>query len=143
MIQVVPFLSHHVNDLIPYMSLLQVHDPLDYGIMLAADSYSFSGVRDGKVIGAAGIHPIHSGVGQAWALLSPDIRKEKFFLHRECKRRIYSAIELGLFHRIEIIVDAKFKEAIQWAGVLGFRYEGTRHMYGPDGSDYFSYAITK
>jgi RimJ/RimL family protein N-acetyltransferase len=143
MIEVIPFKCEHAYSLKDYMSLLQVHSVEAYGRLLEADATAFTGVCDGRVIGAAGVHPIHEGVGQAWALLSPEVRRAKFFLHREVKRRMRELLELGLFHRLEIIVHSNFAEAIIWADRLGFIFEGISPMYGPDGSDYHRFGLTK
>jgi RimJ/RimL family protein N-acetyltransferase len=143
MIHVIPFKKEHTLELKEFMSLLQIHDPMEYGAVLEADPLSFSGIKDGRIIGAAGIHPIHPGVGRAWALLSGEVRNAEFFLHRQVKRRLPAFIEIGDFHRVETVVRTNFPDGYFWAERLGFIHEGILKKYGPDGSDYHSFAITK
>lgn len=143
MIQVIPFKKEHALDLKDFMSLLQIHDPLEYGAVLESNPISFSACVDGKIIGAAGIHPLHPGVGRAWALLSMEVRKAAFFLHRAVKRRLPGLIEVGSFHRVELVVRRHFPDGYFWAERLGFQDEGLLKKYGPDGSDYHIFALTK
>ncbi len=141
MIHVIPFEPKHAVELAHAMSLLQVLEPSEYGRLLAHDPIAFSGECDGRIVGAAGIHPLHHGVGRAWALLTDEVRAARFFLHREIKLRLPTLIEVGKFHRVECVVADSYTAAHRWAERLGFTHEGILHGYGPDGSDYHSYAI--
>jgi len=112
------------------------NDPLAYAKELWVEGLSFSALDENKeVIGCAGVKPLWRGVGVAWTMLSCDILKHPFFLHRAVKRELTRiAIERKL-HRVELIVMEGFEAGKKWARALGFESEGVRKQYTPDKQD--------
>ncbi len=143
MIEIVPFKKEHVftfKDMVMAFKTLPVDE---YGQALEKDPIAFTALKDGEILGAAGIHPIHEGVGLAWTLLLPEIKKEVFFLHRAVKSRVMNYFEIGYFHRIEMIVKCDHAQGINWANHLGFTVEAKLRKYGVDQSDFFLYSLVK
>jgi RimJ/RimL family protein N-acetyltransferase len=111
------------------------NDPLAYARELAIPGLSFTGRKDGQVIGCAGLKPMWGGVALAWSMLSPEVRKHPFFLHRTVKRELERLARSCGFHRVELIVMQGFEAGKAWAKALGFESEGIRRKYTPDKQD--------
>ena len=141
-ISVVPLCPDHLERLTlqPAQSL---HQPMladaAYRRALAEPGCSWAGLVDGAVIGAAGIMPLHPGVGRAWALIGGLPTPLWLALTRAVDRVVSEALAGGL-HRVETTVDRRFGAGLHWARLLGFRLEALMQGYGPDGTDHFLYA---
>jgi RimJ/RimL family protein N-acetyltransferase len=137
MIEIVPYYPEHAWTLARTCKFPCIgNDPLTYAKELWVEGMSFSALsNDKEVIGCAGIKPMWRGVGTAWTMLSPNLRKHPFFLHRAVKRHLERlAISRGM-HRVEMVVMNQFEVGKRWAKSLGFASEGVRKQYTPDKQD--------
>lgn len=144
MIEVIPYHPAHV-------ALLKANTPEgsigDDAVAVAADmavpGLVFTGMKDGFVVGIAGIKPLTPGRGHAWALLSDEVKQHPHFLHRVVKRMLPKLIQAGNFHRVELMVLDGFKPGCAWAARLGFEFEGIMRKFDPNKNDFHLYAMTK
>lgn len=138
MIQIIPFSVAHALDLeISGRFPKTGGDSKQHAEHLFSRSkgLAFSAVEEGEVIGCAGIVKLWEGVGEAWTMLSSEIRKRPFFLHRQVKRGLQDFAVLAGFHRVELFVVSGFEAGNRWAISLGFQLEGVRKAYTPDKQD--------
>ena len=91
-------------------------------------------------IGVAGILPMWSGTGLAWALLGLGWRKHA----RAITNEIIRVLDETELHRIELAVKVDFDAGKRWAKRLGFVLETpVAHKWGPDKLDYSIFARVK
>jgi hypothetical protein len=145
MMRVVPFEPEHLARLegreVERRLFTLIADRDAYARAMVRPGLSFTGLGDdGAVIGCAGVMPLWSGVGQAWALLS--VRAPGAFkaVHRAVCLGLDNAFSSGGFHRVQISVAADFPGARRWAEHLGFVCEGLMRGYGPLNDDHFLFA---
>jgi hypothetical protein len=93
--------------------------------------------KDGKLVAAFGVLDATDKRGVAWAVLSPDLRREMVFLHKKVKAALDGAHK---YTRIEATIEKSFTAGIRWIELLGFKREGLLHKYGRDGSDHYMFA---
>jgi len=96
---------------------------------------AFTGVRNGEVIACGGIMLLWPGVGEAWANLSPAVKKSpKDMLY--CLRKgldiISKAYEL---RRVQAYATPSFPASVRLLKHLGFVEEGYFCKYWEDGRD--------
>lgn len=106
---------------------------LAYAKALEEPGMAFTGRNEkGEVIGCAGIKKLWEGVGTAWSMLSDEVKKHPFFLHRTVKRQLERIAVTHKLHRVELIILNNFEAGKAWAVALGFKSEGVREKYTPD-----------
>lgn len=99
----------------------------------------FSG--SGQLIGCGGIGIYWTGVGEAWFVLTQQVDQYRFSFHRTVVRTMQEIIYTQNLHRIQGTIRCGDARAVRWAERLGFRFEGTMWGYGPDGSNYWRFAL--
>jgi len=136
--RIVPFAPDHLGALEPqprqafYRSYLTPEVARDL-----AGGNAWSAVQQGRVLCCAGLQPIWSGRAAAWALFSTWIAPSSFLrLHLYARGVLDNAQANGL-RRIETQIDPAFPEAVRWAALLGFEFEGVMRRYLPDGRDMY------
>lgn len=105
---------------------------------IEAQNYpSFTGLRGGEVIAAAGLVPSGSGVGTGWMFL-PNCadRHDMLWVMRQSKRLLNTVQRDAKYLSVQITVRKGWKAAERFAGMLGFTAtdvvvcpEGVKHMY--------------
>ena len=80
-------------------------------------------------IAAAGVILGQPGLGSAWAMIPPAIRKRPFTLHRATLRALSMIIADHNLRRVDYIIDPQDEIAAKWAARLGFEYEGTLRAF--------------
>lgn len=103
---------------------------------------AFAVIYEGKLVACAGIITIMDGVGLAWALYPPDIRKYPID-PRIAKDKLRELIARYKYRRVQATVRVDFPAGASYLRYLGFEKEGTMKMYEPDRTDSFLYAITE
>ena len=76
-------------------------------------------------------------VGSGYVLIR--VAKHAVFLTKATKRLLNHVQYIKEFHRIEVTVRVDFPQAVRWAELLGFEYEGTRAAYDTDKMDHIVY----
>ena len=102
---------------------------------------AFTLLRDGYLVGSAGIVLPYPRFGEAWAILNPYYHRP-FTVHRTVKRVMWSlARELNL-RRLQMCVDtAADLRYHKWPIKLGFHQSGILEKYGPKGEDFVLYVL--
>jgi hypothetical protein len=106
-----------------------------YGEMLT-EGEAFSVFDGDDLLGCLGVYPLWPGRGYAWALLAHDVGR----VLRPLTRVARAYLAANPLPRIEAHVDPRFANAIQWAGLLGFEYEGLMRKCTPAGADQLLFA---
>jgi hypothetical protein len=101
-------------------------------------SFSYAGLRDGRVVAIAGITEQWTGRGYAWFSDNGLTRREWV----EVTKHVEDGLERAgkTFNRIEAAVYEHHDAGHRWAKRLGFRLESVGHKYMPDGSTGYVYA---
>ncbi len=136
--RIVPFRAAHLECLVLQEAQRGMTSYLspDYGRVLEQAGQAFTAVKDGLVLGCAGIEVVWGNRGVAWSLLGPITPFELLGIHRH----VMAFLESGQLRRIEMTVDAGHIAGQRWASMLGFQFEGTLRAYTPDGRDCHLYA---
>lgn len=106
--------------------------------MLAPTGTAWCAVVDGAPIAAAGVVEAWENRAYGWGLIGAQARPYMRQITRATRARLDSLP----YRRIEMAVDAGFKQAIQWAFMLGFDCETPEPMkhYTPDGRAAYLFA---
>ena len=113
---------------------------LNFMLQEAGTSWAFTGLSQGRVVGAAGLWLLWPGVAEAWVLFTPAVRELTWQVVKAIKKGLEDlTVELKL-HRIQTTVRTEFVPGQKLMRVLGFNQEGPpMRKYGPDGADYLRY----
>ena len=103
----------------------------------------FSGVIDGEIVGSAGLIKLWPGVAEAWMVTGTLTNNHALSFHKCVKHGLNRLIETLGLHRVQISVYQYYDMSIKWVERLGFKSEGLMDKYGPDGSNFYRYAITR
>lgn len=139
MIEFAPYRPEHLMlvDLQPAQSAWRkrVMQP-GYAESLVEPGLSWTGFKDGLVVGCAGVVRERDGLGKAWALVGQGFPRSWPAIVRYM-REVLARADI---QRIEADVLSNFGEGCRLARMLGFDVEGLRRKYDPEGHDYFLYA---
>ena len=91
----------------------------------------------GKPAFACGIVLLWDGVAECWVMASQNIYEMKFLAARTILDLQDKLCKQNKIRRLQTSVKADFKLGIRFATWLGFKIEGLKKKYGPDGSDYY------
>jgi hypothetical protein len=139
--KVVPFDPDHIQQIMvqPWQQKFFSYFDESYATVLQQAGPSFSGIKDGRVLGCAGLVKQWENRAVAWSLLAGDVGSDFIRVHRAVDR----FLELSDFNRIEAFVDANFEQGHRWIQMLGFEPEGYMKQFNPDGGDALMYARLK
>lgn len=102
------------------------------------NTYAWTGVHDGQVIGCAGMVPLLPGCGEIWALFSDALPRHKVSMIKELRRHIANLQDQG-YPRLQTVVQSDFETGKRFVERLGFVNEGKMRKY-MNGVDYDRYA---
>ncbi len=146
MIELVPFEAKHMIELFG-------NGVIECGVQAVNNDYvnrvalereqeglAMTGLDNG-VLGCYGIDELWPGVGEFWAMFSPDIADRQF----EVCRLIKSEIErLGeKYHRVQCHIRSDFYASLRMVQWLDFNEECICEKYTQDGVDCYQYSRTK
>lgn len=119
MIFVRPF---KVSDLTAFepMEPLAGPDDAEFAQAIEDSGLAVTGVRDGKVVGCAGIHPIDDFLGEAWLRLSRDCLKHKVDTMRWLRDGLEIVEKDYPFKQINALIKACFGVGIRMVERMGF-----------------------
>lgn len=100
---------------------------------------AYTALVDGQPVCIAGVTPLWSGVGEAWALMAHGFEKYKLFVHRAVTYILNDIIINNDLKRVQASADCANDKAIRWLEHLGFENEGVMRKYYRD-MDYFRFA---
>jgi len=81
---------------------------------------SVTGLRDGKIVGCGGIHPITEEQGEIWLRLSEDCRKHKLDTIRWLRDGFKIIEETFGFRQINATIRCGFAQSIKLVKFMGF-----------------------
>jgi hypothetical protein len=99
--------------------------------------------EDGSILCITGFTILWPGVAEGWGFFSSQVFKrprEVLGLYRRWIRAVMDSWEL---HRLQILVHCALYGGDRWAQAMGFECEGRMRRWGPDGKDYFRYALVR
>jgi RimJ/RimL family protein N-acetyltransferase len=102
--------------------------------------YSFTGIKDGQIVGCAGLAPRWNGVYTAWLMLTENLSLRDWIIVTDRVEDVFQKAFSEGVHRIEATVVSHFDAGHRWANRLNFKPEGVMRSYGPDKSDHVLYA---
>ena len=110
----------------------------EYKQIACKQSIGRTGRLDGVIIGICGIIKITDYLGEGWAYFSTDLNKVPIRVIKEIRKFLKAQKHI---RRIQCTVDVYNANAIKFAEILGFKYEGILQSYGPDGHDHAMFTI--
>tara|TARA_R100001163_G_scaffold1414_4_gene2270 strand:+ start:957 stop:1394 length:438 start_codon:yes stop_codon:yes gene_type:complete len=99
---------------------------------------AFVGKSGSKIIAAAGVMDMWPGVGEGWAMLTPDAAG--LSVVRKFKEMFDLILIANNYHRIQATVRADFVKGIRFAQWLGFESEGLMKKFDQDQNDFIRMA---
>lgn len=143
MIRLIPFKANHLLELPKEILASQkfTMSVESYAQIVQLPGRAWTAFDGEKPIGCGGIFDLWQGVGEAWAVFTPELLKHPFFLHRVAKHLIWRLMLQNKYHRIQMNIVDGFEAGIKWAVALGFRPEGLLHAYTPDKTTFRRYAL--
>lgn len=99
----------------------------------------YTALIDGKIIMVGGILPIWDGVGEVWAYITEDVRKNLIESYRCLSDMFDVLIKEKQLRRVEAHSRADFPAGQNMLEHLGFKYEGCKEQHTRDGIDVYMY----
>jgi len=147
MIEVIPYEASHLFELMDRGILECCVSNCSYNIELAKnredDIGSVTAVLDSEILACAGAKHLWPGVGDLWALFSPEVDNHKIEIARLTKKVLDDIMELGKFHRIQCHVKSNYYRGLRLAQFLGFDEEGLARKYTVNGEDCYLFSIVR
>lgn len=103
----------------------------EYGCQVQRAGECFTAFAGTTVIACAGVVNCWQGRAEVWSLMSEHLPLYQKSIHQAVKRFIDH--KMLSMRRLELILDPEFPRAVRWAKRLGFSYESTMPLYGPNG----------
>ena len=94
-----------------------------------------------KPVFACGIVQLWEGVAEAWVLCGINVFDIKFLAARTIKELQDETCKKYKIRRLQTSVKAEFKRGLRFATWCGFKTEGLKRKYGPDGSDFYQMSV--
>lgn len=132
MIMLEKFKKEHFEDLREEPSVAYLLPHLTEAHLEALEKlpYSYSGIKNGKVVFCGGVSEYWPGRGEAWIMLNKN--RDMIAITKMAKK----FVEACPIRRIEVSVDVNFPQGHAWAKLLGFKLEAEfMEAYLPDGRD--------
>ena len=99
---------------------------------------AFVGRNQHGIIAAAGVINLWTGVGEAWAILTP---RAKGMAVLRAFRETFRLIQIAHdYHRIQASVQADFDDGVRFAKFMGFESEGVMRSYDAEKHDFLRMA---
>ena len=89
--------------------------------MIEDSDLSVTGIRDGKVIGCGGVHPLDDEQGEIWLRLSKDCQKHKLDTIRWLRDGFKIIEETFGFRQLNTSIKCCFAQSTKLVEYLGFK----------------------
>jgi len=103
-------------------------------MIIPANTYTC--IFEGEIVAVGGIKLYHSGVGEAWIVLTKQSRKDGIFGLIACRaieKKLDELIVDLKMRRVEANVRANFGIAIRFTEAIGFKFDCERKNFFPSG----------
>lgn len=136
---VVPFRRSHMDTLLVAMGLPL--SSLNNGQLelMETPGHAYTALNQGRPIGACGVLPIWTGVGEAVGFITPEVRESARFTFLAVKEGLELIQREYKYHRIQMSVEMDFKAGYRFAHHLGFKFEGAMPLYTADKRTFMRY----
>lgn len=114
-----PFVASDLKAFEPMEPLAEPDDP-DFAQAIEDSGLAVTGVRNGKVVGCGGIHPVDDFLGEAWLRLSKDCLKHKIDTMRWIRDGMKIVEEVYPFKQLNAVIKSCFEIGVRMAERLGF-----------------------
>lgn len=119
MIYVRPFKADDLWGFEP-MEPLSESDDMEFAQAIEDSGLAVTGVRDGKIIGCGGVHPVDDFFGEAWLRLSKDCLKHKTDTMRWIRDGLRIVEEVYPFKQLNASIRKCFEVSARMVERLGF-----------------------
>lgn len=119
MVYVRPFRVEDLTAFEPIEKILTEFEP-EFAQAIEDSGLSVTGVRNGKVIGCGGCHPITEDLGEIWLRLSEDCKKHRLDTIRWLRDGFAIIEESFPFRQINATIKCGFAQSIKLAKFVGF-----------------------
>lgn len=99
-----------------------------------------TGFNSGEIIACGGIVPLWKGVGEAWVVTSPLVKRYPFSFMKVVWKRLIIFMKIMELERVQTTVDAEHEVSLKWIERMGFVNEGLMKRY-VNGRDFYRYAL--
>ena len=119
MIYIIPFKKEHLGAFNPLEpGIERFNDELAQAI--EDSDLSVTGIRDGKIVGCGGVHPVNNEQGELWLRLSKDCLKHKLDTLRWLREGLAIIEQTFPFRQLNASIKCCFSESIKLVSFLGF-----------------------
>jgi len=120
-IYVRPFKKADLNAFKPIENMLDDRkiDPA-FAQAIEDSDLSVTGIRNGKVVGCGGVHPVTEEQGEVWLRLSADCLRHRLDTIRWLREGLAIIEKVFPFKQLNAAVRCDFKPAVKLAKFLGF-----------------------
>lgn len=103
------------------LSKAEIKDP-ELAQAIEDSGLAITGIRDGKIIGSGGVHPVEDNKdqGELWLRLSKDCLKHKIDTMRWIKDGLKIIEETYPFKQLNMTIQGCFKKSLRMVEYLGF-----------------------
>jgi len=138
MIYIRPFKASDLDAFVPIdpMTKDEIKDP-ELAAAIEKSGLSVTGVRNGKIVGCGGVHPINEEHGEMWLRLSKDCLNHRLDTLRWLKDGLKIIEEVYPFRQLNAVIRCSFEKSIKLVEHLGFKPIQTMRR---NGEDYLVYA---
>lgn len=124
-----PFKKEDLKAFEPIEQIISEFSP-EFAQAIEDSGLSVTGVRDGKVIGCGGVHPLTEDLGEIWLRLSEDCQKHKLDTIRWLRDGFKIIEESFPFRQINASIKCGFAQSIKLAKFVGFKQTETKTHKG-------------
>ena len=129
MVYVRPFKKEDLKTFEPIEENITEFDP-EFAQAIEDSGLSVTGIREGRVFGCGGVHPIDDEQGEIWLRLSKDCRKHKLDTLRWLRDGFKIMEDSFPFRQINATIQCGFEQSIKLAKFVGFVPTGYRTCEG-------------
>ncbi len=117
-----PFKISDLSAFIPIepMAKAEIGDP-ELAQAIEDSGLAVTGIRNGKIIGCSGVHPVDDFHGEIWLRLSKDCLKHKIDTLRWIKDGLKIIEETYPFKQLNMTIKGCFEKSLRMVEYLGFR----------------------
>lgn len=138
--KVLPFVKEHIQRMVfqPQQAWLrdEVEKNPDFAKNLEENCHVFSVEYEDEILFIGGCTEIHRGVGEVWAIFSPEgVRKQGRFITRGSRDFLNMLQSEYKFHRLYTTIDLEFFQGHRWVKILGFTKESILKKYRSNQED--------
>jgi hypothetical protein len=141
MFTVIPFEPEHYVEIAIGQQNWSCVDPLEAGKLYKSRGVAISGLYNDKLVICAGIAMPWKGLGEMWAIFSPDAPRCHLSINKAARKFVWGMINEAKLRRVQASVDLTFTKGLRWVEWLGFKFDGISEKYGPNGEDFVRYVI--